>query len=36
VGNTLVYFDWEHLTLEYARLLAPVMGTLADRALVGG
>jgi peptidoglycan/LPS O-acetylase OafA/YrhL len=36
VGNTLVYFDWEHLTLEYARLLAPVMGTLADRALLGG
>jgi peptidoglycan/LPS O-acetylase OafA/YrhL len=36
VGNTLVYFDWEHLTLEYSRLLAPVIGTLADRALAGG
>ena len=34
VGNTLVYFDEKHLTTEYARLLAPVMGALADRALV--
>ena len=33
VGNTLVYFDWNHLALEYSRQLAPVMGTLADRAL---
>ncbi|WP_343574540.1 acyltransferase family protein [Mycobacterium sp.] len=33
VGNTLVYFDWEHLTLEYSRLLAPAIGALADRAL---
>jgi hypothetical protein len=33
VGNTLVYVDWCHLTLEYSRLLAPVIGTLADRAL---
>jgi len=33
VGNTLVYFDVAHLTLEYSRQLAPVMGTLADRAL---
>ena len=33
VGNTLVYFDWSHITLEYARLLAPVMGALADREL---
>jgi hypothetical protein len=34
VGNTLVYLDWSgHLTLEYSRLLAPVMGALADRAL---
>ena len=36
VGNTLVYFDWEHLTLEYSRLLAPVIGALADRALAPG
>jgi hypothetical protein len=36
VGNTLVYFDWEHLTLEYSRLLAPVIGALADRALASG
>jgi hypothetical protein len=36
VGNTLVYFDWEHLTLEYSRLLAPVIGALADRALAHG
>ena len=33
VGNTLVYFDWSHITLEYARLLSPVMGALADREL---
>jgi peptidoglycan/LPS O-acetylase OafA/YrhL len=33
VGNTLVYFDEDHLTLEYSRLLAPVIGALADRAL---
>ncbi len=33
VGNTLVYVDSSHLTFEYSRLLAPVMGALADRAL---
>jgi peptidoglycan/LPS O-acetylase OafA/YrhL len=33
VGNTLVYFDRIHLTIEYARALAPVMGALADRTL---
>ena len=33
VGNTLVYLDKGHLTLEYSRLLAPVIGALADRAL---
>jgi hypothetical protein len=33
VGNTLAYIDESHLTLEYSRLLAPVMGALADRAL---
>jgi SGNH domain (fused to AT3 domains) len=36
VGNTLVYLDWSHLTLEYSRLLAPVIGALADRALAHG
>ncbi len=36
VGNTLVYFDRIHLTFEYARVLAPVMGALADRALAHG
>jgi peptidoglycan/LPS O-acetylase OafA/YrhL len=33
VDNTLVYFDWNHLTLEYSRALGPVIGALADRAL---
>ena len=33
VGNTLVYFDWSHLTREYSQLLAPVLRALADRAL---
>jgi peptidoglycan/LPS O-acetylase OafA/YrhL len=36
VGNTMVYIDDEHMTLEYSRLLAPVMGGLADRALAPG
>ena len=36
VGNTLVYVDVDHLTVEYSRLLAPVMGALADRALAHG
>lgn len=36
VGNTLVYFDWNHMTFEYSRQLAPAMGALADRALAGG
>ena len=36
VGNTLVYVDDSHLTVAYSRLLAPVMGALADRALVNG
>jgi peptidoglycan/LPS O-acetylase OafA/YrhL len=35
VGNTLVYLDRDHLTVEYSRLLAPVIGALADRALAG-
>ncbi|QZA12173.1 acyltransferase family protein [Mycolicibacterium holsaticum] len=33
VGNTLVYVDATHTTLEYARLLAPAMGALVDRLL---
>ena len=33
VGNTLVYLDRNHVTNEYARLLAPVAGLLVDRAL---
>jgi peptidoglycan/LPS O-acetylase OafA/YrhL len=33
VGNTLVYIDAKHVTLEYSRLLAPAIGALAERAL---
>lgn len=33
VEDTLVYFDWNHLSHEYSRALAPVIGALADRAL---
>ncbi len=36
VGNTLVFRDDNHVTTEYAQLLAPVIGALADRALKGG
>ncbi|OBA76583.1 acyltransferase [Mycobacterium sp. 1554424.7] len=36
VGNTLVYRDWRHVTLEYSRVLAPAIGALADRALADG
>ncbi|WP_179475820.1 acyltransferase family protein [Mycolicibacterium vinylchloridicum] len=36
VGDTLVYFDWAHMTLEYSRALGPVIGALADRALAEG
>nr|WP_301336301.1 acyltransferase family protein [Mycobacterium colombiense] len=36
VGNTLVYLDRNHLTSEYVGQLAPVVGALADRALLGG
>lgn len=36
VGNTLVYSDQNHLTLQYARVLAPVIGALSDRALAHG
>jgi peptidoglycan/LPS O-acetylase OafA/YrhL len=33
VGNTLVFVDAGHLTLEYSRMLAPALTALADRAL---
>ncbi|MFZ1176668.1 MAG: SGNH hydrolase domain-containing protein, partial [Mycobacterium sp.] len=36
VGNTLVFRDDNHVTTEYAQLLAPVVGALADRALADG
>jgi peptidoglycan/LPS O-acetylase OafA/YrhL len=36
VGNTLVYQDAGHLTIEYCRLLAPAIGALADRTLAQG
>ncbi len=36
VGNTMVYIDEEHMTLEYSRQLAPAIGALADRALAHG
>ena len=36
VGNTLVFRDDNHVTTEYAQLLAPVIGALADRALSDG
>jgi hypothetical protein len=36
VGNTLVYRDEKHLTIEYARVLGPVIGALADGALARG
>lgn len=32
VGDTLVFRDDNHITREYARLLAPVVGALAERA----
>ena len=36
IGNTLVYLNASHLAFEYSRLLAPVIGALADRALAAG
>jgi peptidoglycan/LPS O-acetylase OafA/YrhL len=36
VGNTLVFRDDNHVTTEYAQLLAPVMGALADSAITDG
>ena len=32
VGNTLVYLDVSHLTLQYSRVLTPAIAALADRA----
>jgi peptidoglycan/LPS O-acetylase OafA/YrhL len=36
VGNNMVFRDDNHLTVEYAQSLAPVIGALADRALDRG
>ena len=36
VGNTVVYADENHITIKYSQLLAPVIGVLADRALIHG
>ncbi|EHB49696.1 acyltransferase 3 [Mycolicibacterium rhodesiae JS60] len=36
VGNTLVYLDVSHLTLQYSRVVTPAIGALADRALAHG
>jgi peptidoglycan/LPS O-acetylase OafA/YrhL len=36
VGNTLVFRDDNHVTTQYAQLLAPVMGALADQAITEG
>ncbi|OBA79714.1 acyltransferase [Mycobacterium sp. 1164966.3] len=36
VGNTLVFRDDNHVTTQYAQLLAPVIGALADRAVRDG
>ena len=33
VGNTLAYFDQNHLTIDYSRVLGPVLGALADLTL---
>jgi SGNH domain (fused to AT3 domains) len=36
VGNELVYRDDNHVTIEYANTLAPVIGALAEQALARG
>ncbi|MEY8016626.1 acyltransferase family protein [Mycobacterium sp. HUMS_12744610] len=36
VGNALVYRDQDHVTFEYSRLLAPVVGALVNRTLAPG
>jgi len=33
VGDTLVYLDQSHLTIQYTRQLSPAIGTLVDRSL---
>jgi hypothetical protein len=33
IGNSLVYSDRNHVTLEYARLMAPALSVLADRTI---
>ncbi|MBV9512519.1 MAG: acyltransferase, partial [Mycobacteriaceae bacterium] len=33
VGNNLAYRDDNHVTIEYAQTLGPVLGAIADRAL---
>lgn len=36
IGNTLVFRDDNHVTTEYAQLLAPVLGALVDQAITDG
>lgn len=36
VGNALVYIDVSHMTRQYATVLAPAVGALADRAIAHG
>jgi peptidoglycan/LPS O-acetylase OafA/YrhL len=36
VGNTLVYRDDNHITMQYTRLLAPVLDALVDQTLASG
>jgi peptidoglycan/LPS O-acetylase OafA/YrhL len=36
IGNTLVYRDDNHVTMQYTRLLGPVLGALVDRTLADG
>ncbi|WP_328359250.1 acyltransferase [Mycobacterium sp. NBC_00419] len=36
VGNSLVYLDVSHLTLQYSRVLTPAMAALTGRAINGG
>ncbi len=36
VGNTLAYFDQNHLTIDYSRVLGPVLGALSDLTLARG
>ena len=36
VGNTLAYFDQNHLTIDYSRVLGPVLGALADLTIARG